>query len=166
MVESWQWVFVNDANSPFKSIYYSSILERFSKSLNDDYDISNIKLLNDIEDPSLDKKIEFLEVNDLHKMDNFGYPIKIDISETFFEDSKNFIKTSYIKLFEKTMELLYKNQKHVQIEEVFNFLPKFILDDIVKYHFEDNGFFLEAIVHDNTLINKYIDLYKKIFITF
>lgn len=144
-----------------KSIYYSSILEQFHKNLNDDYDISNIKLLNDIEESSLDKKIKFLEINDLYKMHKFGYPVKVDISETFFKDAKNFIKNSYMKLFEKTMELLYKNKKDEQVEKIFNFLPKFILDDIVEYHFENNGLFLEKIVHDNTVVNEYIDLYKK-----
>jgi hypothetical protein len=138
-----------------KSIYYSSILEKINKNLNDDFDISNLNLLNKIDENNLEKKLELLEVNDLYKMKSFGYDIKIDISKTFFEDAKEFIKDSYILLFEKTMELLNENKEYEKIENIFSKLPEFILDDINK-NLDENDFLLDEIN-----VNKYIEECKK-----
>ena len=144
----------------FKSIYYSSILEKINENLNDDFDVSNMYLLNKIDENSLEKKLELLEINDLHKMNNFGYPIKTNISKTFFEDAKEFIKDSYILLFEKTMELLKKNKDYEKIEQIFNKLPKFILDDINKY-FDENDLLLDEIKNNQDNVNNYIEECKK-----
>lgn len=144
----------------FKSIYYSSILEKINENLNDDFDISNMYLLNKIDENNLEKKLELLEIDDLHKMNNFGYPIKTNISKTFFEDVKEFIKDSYILLFEKTMELLKKNKDYEKIEQIFNKLPKFILDDINKY-FDENDLLLYEIKNNQDSVNNYIEECKK-----
>lgn len=144
----------------FKSIYYSSILEKINENLNDDFDISNIYLLNKIEENNLEKKLELLEISDLHKMNNFKYDIKTDISKTFFEDAKEFIKDSYILLFERTIELLNVNNDYEKIEKVFNKLPDFILNDIIKYDLEDKELFINEIKDNLEVVNKYLDIYK------
>lgn len=144
----------------FKSIYYSSILEKINENLNDDFDISNIYLLNKINENSLEKKLELLEIRDLHKMNNFNYKIELNISKTFFEDAKEFIKDSYILLFEKTMEILNENKDYEKIEKVFNKLPDFILNDIVKYHLEEKEIFLNELKDDENVINEYLNIYK------
>lgn len=144
----------------FKSIYYSSILEKINQNLNDDFDISNIYLLNKIDENSLEKKLELLEIFDLHKMKKFNYKIETTISKTFFEDAKEFIKDSYILLFEKTMELLKKNKDYEKIEEIFNKLPKFILDDINKY-LDENDLLFNEIKNNQDSVNNYIEECKK-----
>lgn len=144
----------------FKSIYYSSILEKINENLNDDFNVSNMYLLNEIDENNLEKKLELLEINDLHRMNNFGYPIKTNISKTFFEDAKEFIKDSYILLFEKTMELLKKNKDYEKIEKIFNKLPDFILNDINKY-FDENDLLLDEIKNNQDSVNNYIDECKK-----
>ncbi len=144
----------------FKSIYYSSILEKINQNLNDDFDISNIYLLNKINENSLEKKLELLEINDLHKMNNFNYKIELNISKTFFEDAKEFIKDSYILLFEKTMEILNENKEYEKIEKVFSKLPDFILNDIVKYYLEESELFLNELKDDESIVNEYINIYK------
>ncbi|MFW0693201.1 hypothetical protein ACN091_02885 [Aliarcobacter butzleri] len=145
----------------FKSIYYSSILEKINQNLNDDFDISNIYLLNKINENSLEKKLELLEISDLHKMNNFKYDIKTDISKTFFEDAKEFIKDSYILLFEKTMEILNENNDYKKIEKIFSKLPDFILNDIKKDCAEEYNMFFEKIINNQNIVRKYINSYKK-----
>lgn len=144
----------------FKSIYYSSILEKINENLNDDFDISNMYLLNKINENSLEKKLELLEINDLHKMNNFNYKIELNISKTFFEDAKEFIKDSYILLFEKTMEILNENKEYEKIEKVFSKLPDFILNDIIKYYLEESELFLNELKDDESIVNEYINIYK------
>lgn len=144
----------------FKSIYYSSILEKINENLNDDFDISNMYLLNEMKNNSLEKKLELLEISDLHKMNNFNYKIELNISKTFFEDAKEFIKDSYILLFEKTVEILNEKKDYEKIEKVFNKLPDFILKDIVKYHLEEKEIFLNELKDDENVINEYLNIYK------
>lgn len=144
----------------FKSVYYSSILDLIDKNLDDDFNISNTKLLNDINRINLKEKIEQLEIDDLHKMDAFGYPIKIDISDTFFEDSKEFIKDSYILLFEKVMDLFRVNKDYNTIKTIFNKLPKLIINDIISYHLEENKIFVNEIKDNNDLVKEYLFIYK------
>uniref|UniRef100_UPI00125FAC55 hypothetical protein n=1 Tax=Aliarcobacter butzleri TaxID=28197 RepID=UPI00125FAC55 len=155
---------INDKNiskrRKFKSIYYSSILEKINQNLNDDFDVSNMYLLNEMKNNSLEKKLELLEISDLHKMNNFNYKIELNISKTFFEDAKEFIKDSYILLFEKTMEILNENKDYEKIEKVFNKLPDFILNDIVKYHLEEKEIFLNELKDDENVINEYLNIYK------
>lgn len=155
---------INDKNiskrRKFKSIYYSSILEKTHQNLNDDFDVSNMYLLNEMKNNSLEKKLELLEIRDLHKMNNFNYKIELNISKTFFEDAKEFIKDSYILLFEKTMEILNENKDYEKIEKVFNKLPDFILNDIVKYHLEEKEIFLNELKDDENVINEYLNIYK------
>ncbi|WP_066347293.1 hypothetical protein [Aliarcobacter cryaerophilus] len=155
---------INDKNiskrRKFKSIYYSSILEKINQNLNDDFDVSNMYLLNEIENNSLEKKLELLEINDLHKMNNFNYKIELNISKTFFEDAKEFIKDSYILLFEKTMEILNENKEYEKIEKVFSKLPDFILNDIIKYYLEESELFLNELKDDESIVNEYINIYK------
>ncbi len=139
-----------------KSIYYSSILEKINENLNDDFDVSNMYLLNKIDENNLEKKLELLEISDLHKMNNFKYDIKTDISKTFFEDAKEFIKDSYILLFEKTMEILNKNKDYEKIEQIFNKLPKFILDDINKY-LDENDLLFDELKVNQVIVNNYIE---------
>lgn len=155
---------INDKNilkkRNLKSIYYSSILEKINENLNDDFDISNMYLLNEINENSLVKKLKLLEISDLHKMNNFNYKIELNISKTFFEDAKEFIKDSYILLFEKTMEILNENKEYEKIEKVFDKLPKFILDDILKYHLEEKEIFLNELKDDENVINEYLNIYQ------
>ncbi|PRM91931.1 hypothetical protein CJ667_10600, partial [Aliarcobacter cryaerophilus] len=121
----------------FKSIYYSSILEKINKNLNDDFDISNMYLLNKIEENSLEKKLESLEINDLHKMNNFKYDIKTDLSETFFEDAKEFIKNSYILLFERTMDEIRNKKDSEKFEQIYHQLSDFIRKDIIEFYLNE-----------------------------
>ncbi len=89
-------------------------------------------------------------------MNNFKYDIKTDISKTFFEDAKEFIKDSYILLFEKTMEILNKNKDYEKIEQIFNKLPKFILDDINKY-LDENDLLFDELKVNQVIVNNYIE---------
>ncbi|WP_320036323.1 hypothetical protein [Halarcobacter sp.] len=145
----------------FKSIYYSSIVEKINKNLKDDSNISDVEILSKIDGDSLDKKIELLEISDLHKMYKFNYNYAINPSKTFFKDAKEFIKDSYILLFQKVMELLNKNKEYEKIEKIFDKLPKFIMDDIVEYYLEEKEIFIEEIKENQKIVKEYLEVYKK-----
>ncbi|WP_121626745.1 hypothetical protein [Poseidonibacter antarcticus] len=149
-----------DKKREFKSIYYSSLLEKTNTNLNDDYDISEIKLLNEINDNNLDDKINQLEIYDLYKMKEFGYSIKTDLSETFFEDAKEMLKNSYINLFEKVIEICKRDKKYDDFEIFFNEIPEFIIEDIRKYFFKENDVFINDIKNDSSLVNTYLNEYE------
>lgn len=138
----------------FKSIYYSSILEKTNENLNDDFDVSNMYLLNEMKNNSLEKKLELLEISDLHRI----YDVDPNPSKTFFEDAKEFIKDSYILLFEKTMEILNENKDYEKIEKVFNKLPDFIKKDYA----EEYNMFFEKIINNQNIVRKYINSYKEL----
>lgn len=146
----------------FKSIYYSSILEKTNENLNDDFDVSNMYLLNEMKNNSLEKKLELLEISDLHRMSKSNYDVDPNPSKTFFEDAKEFIKDSYILLFEKTMEILNENKDYEKIEKVFNKLPDFILNDIKKDCAEEYNMFFEKIINNQNIVRKYINSYKEL----
>ncbi|XOB62967.1 hypothetical protein ACMC56_03980 [Campylobacterota bacterium DY0563] len=150
-----------EAERKFKSIYYSSIVEKINKNLKDDYNISDVEILSKIDGDSLDKKIELLEISDLHKMYKFNYNYAINPSKTFFKDAKEFIKDSYILLFQKVMELLNKNKEYEKIEKIFDKLPKFIMDDIVEYYLEEKEIFIEEIKENQKIVKEYLEFYKK-----
>ena len=150
-----------DKKREFKSIYYSSLLEKTNTNLNDDYDISEIKLLNEINANNLDDKINQLEIYDLYKMKEFGYSTKTDLSETFFEDAKEMLKNSYINLFEKVIEICKRDKKYDEFDEIFNKIPEFIIDDIIKFSFKENDIFFEEILNNKNSLENYLDEYKK-----
>ena len=144
----------------FKSIYYSSLLEKTNTNLNDDYDISEIKLLNEIDANNLNDKINQLEIYDLYKMKEFGYTTKTDLSETFFEEAKDMLKNSYINLFVKAVEVSMIDKKYDEFDEIFNEIPAFIIEDIRKYFFKENDVFINDIKNDSSLVNTYLNEYE------
>lgn len=147
----------------FKSIYYSSILEKINENLNDDFDISNMYLLNKIDENSLEKKLELLEINDLHKMNNFKYDIKTDKSKTFFEDAKEFIKDSYILLFERTMDEIRNKKDSEKFEQIYHQLSDFIKKDIIEFYLNEKNLYINEFKNDEVLINEYLEKYEKEF---
>jgi predicted ATPase len=147
----------------FKSIYYSSILEKINENLNDDFDVSNIYLLNKIDENNLEKKLELLEIDDLHKMNNFKYDIKTDISKTFFEDAKEFIKDSYILLFERTMNEIRNKKDSEKFEQIYHQLSDFIRKDIIKFYFDEEKLHISEFKNDEVLLNEYLEKYEKDF---
>jgi predicted ATPase len=149
-----------------KSIYYSSILEKINENLNDDFDISNMYLLNEINENNLEKKLELLEINDLHKMSKFKYNIRTDISKTFFEDAKEFIKDSYILLFERTMDKIRNKNDSEKFEQIYHQLSDFIRKDILKFYFDEEKLHINEFKNDEALANEYLEKYEKDFESF
>ncbi|WP_164469108.1 hypothetical protein [Aliarcobacter cryaerophilus] len=121
----------------FKSIYYSSILEKINENLNDDFDISNMYLLNEMKNNSLEKKLELLEISDLHRMNKSNYVVDPNPSKTFFEDAKEFIKDSYILLFERTMDEIRNKKDSEKFEQIFHQLSDFIRKDIIELYLHE-----------------------------
>lgn len=147
----------------FKSIYYSSILEKINENLNDDFDVSNMYLLNKIDENNLEKKLELLEINDLYKMNNFKYDIKTDISKTFFEDAKEFIKDSYILLFERTMDEIRNKKDSEKFEQIYHQLSDFIKKDIIEFYLNEKNLHINEFKNNEVLINEYLEKYEKEF---
>lgn len=146
-----------------KSIYYSSILEKINQNLNDDFDISNIYLLSKINENSLEKKLELLEISDLHKMNNFNYKIELNISKTFFEDAKEFIKDSYILLFERTMNEIRNKKDSEKFEQIYHQLSVFIKKDIIEFYLNEKNLHINEFKNDEVLLNEYLEKYEKEF---
>lgn len=149
-----------------KSIYYSSILEKINENLNDDFDISNIYLLNKINENSLEKKLELLEISDLHRMSKFNYDVDPNPSKTFFEDAKKFIKDSYILLFERTMDEIRNKKDSEKFEQIFHRLSDFIRKDIIKFYFDEEKLYINEFKNDEILLNEYLEKYEKDFESF